>query len=67
MKSGIIYGNASCIDGVISRIEAELGEPCTAVATGGLAKVIIPYCKRDVILDDNLLLKGLQIIYDKNR
>ena len=66
MKSGIIYGNASCIDGVISRIEEELGEPCTAVATGGLAKVIIPYCKRDVILDDNLLLKGLQIIYDKN-
>ena len=67
MKSGIIYGNASCIDGVISRIEEELGEPCTAVATGGLAQVIIPYCKRDVILDDNLLLKGLQIIYDKNR
>ena len=67
MKSGIIHGNASCIDGLITRIEEELGEPCTTVATGGLAKVIIPYCKKDIILDDNLLLKGLQIIYEKNR
>ena len=58
MKSGIIHGNASCIDGLITRIEEELGEPCTTVATGGLAKVIIPYCKKDIILDDNLLLKG---------
>lgn len=65
MKSGIIHGNASCIDGLITRIEEELGEPCTTVATGGLAKVIIPYCKKDIILDDNLLLKGLQIIYEK--
>lgn len=67
MKSGVLHGNASCIDGLIERIEEELGEPCTAVATGGMAKVIVPYCKRKLILDDNLLLKGLQIIYEKNR
>lgn len=66
MKSGIIYHTASGIDGVIERIEAELGRPCTVVATGGNAGKIIPYCKRDIILDDTLLLKGLMIIYKKN-
>jgi len=39
----------------------------TAIATGGLSKKIVPYCKREVILDDDLLLKGLLIIYRKNR
>ena len=49
------------------RIEEELGKKCTVVATGGLAKVIVPFCKQKVILDDDLLLKGLRIIYDKNQ
>ncbi len=67
MKSGIIYGNASVVDGMIARIEEEIGKKATAVATGGLAKAIVPYCKKKVILDDNLLLKGLLIIYNKNK
>lgn len=67
MKSGIIHGNASVVDGMIMRIEEELGQKATVVATGGLAKAIVPHCKKDVILDDNLLLKGLLIIYNKNR
>jgi type III pantothenate kinase len=66
MKSGMLYGNASCIDGMIDRIEEELGYKTTVVATGGLSKVIVPYCKKKIILDDTLLLKGLKIIYDKN-
>lgn len=66
MKSGIIYGNASSFDGLIDRINEELGYDATVVATGGLAKVIVPYCKHDIILDNELLLKGLKIIYDKN-
>lgn len=66
MKSGIIYGNAAAIDGMIERIEAELGYQATIIATGGLASVIVRHCKRDIILDDELLLKGLKIIYDKN-
>lgn len=66
MKSGILYGNASCIDGMIDRIEEELGYHATVIATGGLAKSIIPFCKHEIILDDDLLLKGLKIIYDKN-
>lgn len=66
MKSGIIQGNASCIDGMIERIEEELGYSTTVIATGGLANVIIPYCKKKIIIDDKLLLKGLKVIYDKN-
>lgn len=73
MQSGIIYGNASCIDGMLDRVKEELisvggasEQDIKIVATGGLAKVIIPYCKNEIILDNNLLLKGLKIIYDKN-
>ena len=66
MRSGVIHGNAACIDGMIGRIEEELGQPATLVATGGLAKVIMPHCKREIFVDDDLLLKGLRIIYDKN-
>ena len=67
MKSGIINGSAAVVDGMIDRIEEEIGKKATAVATGGLAKAIVPYCRRKVILDDNLLLKGLLIIYNKNK
>lgn len=67
MKSGLIYGNASCIDGMIQRINKELGEKATVIATGGLAGCIIPYCMEDVIVDDALLLKGLKLIYQKNK
>ena len=67
MQSGVINGNAACLDGMIDRIEDELGKKCTAVATGGLAKLIVPFCRRNLILDDDLLLKGLRIIYDKNQ
>ena len=67
MRSGIIYGNAAMMDGCIERMEAELGEKATVVATGGLAPYVIPYCRRkDIIIDDNLLLKGLLILYRKN-
>lgn len=66
MKSGIVLGTASMMDGQIERIEDELGYSCKVVATGGLAKSIIPLCKRKVIIDDGLLLKGLDIIYHKN-
>lgn len=67
MKSGILYGNAAALDGLIERIEEELGQRTTIVATGGLAKFVIPFCKREIAIDDDLLLKGLKIIYDKNR
>lgn len=66
MRSGIIYSTASSIDGIIERMEEEIGEKCTVISTGGLAKTIIPYCRHDIIIDDLLLLKGLMIIYNKN-
>ena len=67
MKSGILYSAAYGMDGIIDGIEAELGEKVNVVATGGLAKVIVPMCKREIIIDDELLLKGLMEIYNKNK
>ena len=67
MKSGILYGSASMLDGILDRIEAELGMGVTAVATGGLAGKIVPLCRHEIVLDDDLLLRGLRYIYEKNR
>ena len=68
MRSGAIFGNASCIDGMVMRFKKELGlAPDTiTVATGGLAGVIIPHCESEIIVDKMLLMKGLKIIYDRN-
>lgn len=67
MKSGVIYSSAAAIDGIIDRLVEEMNGDVTVIATGGLAKKIVPFCRRKIILDDNLLLKGLEIIYRKNR
>lgn len=67
MKSGILYSTASSLDGIIDRIEEETGKKYTVVATGGLAGKVIPMCKKKIILDDELLLKGLLVIYNKNK
>ena len=67
IKSGILYGNAGAIDGIIDRFNEELGEKCTVIATGGLAKTVVPLCKSEIIIDEDLLLKGLMIIYEKNK
>ena len=67
MKSGIIYSSAAAIDGIIDRLQDELEGEATVIATGGLAEKIVPHCKREIILDDDLLLKGLAVIYRKNR
>ena len=67
MKSGIIYGNAATIDGIVDRIEAELSTEVNVIATGGLASKIFHHCRHKVIYDETLLLKGLAIIYEKNK
>ncbi len=68
MQSGAIYGHAALVDGLIDRVEEELGKPiASVVATGGLAGVIIPQCRRTIFVDENLMLDGLRIIYDKNK
>ena len=66
MKSGAVFGAASMLDGMIERIEAELGTTASVVATGGLARSVTPHCKHEIVCDDDLLLRGLGIIYNKN-
>ncbi|MDO5539622.1 MAG: type III pantothenate kinase [Eubacteriales bacterium] len=66
MQSGILYGNAACMDGVVQRIREQLGCEAPVVATGGMAKKVIPLCREKMAIDDELLLKGLKLIYDKN-
>ncbi len=66
MRSGIIYGNASLLDGMIDRFDEEMQTSLPVIATGGLAKTIVNHCKHDMIIDENLVLKGLNIIYNKN-
>lgn len=66
MKSGIILGTASMIDGMIDRYKEVLGEDAFVVATGGLASTIIPHCRREITVDDSLLSEGLYMIYKKN-
>ena len=67
MMNGIMHFTASGIDGMIERIEEELGYKCTVLATGGLSEIIVPLCRKQIIYDDDLLLKGLMIIYNKNK
>ena len=66
MKSGLVYGTAAMLDGLLDRIENELGETSAVVATGGLAREIITHCDRNILYDENLLLDGLREIYYKN-
>ena len=67
MKSGIVYGNAAMVDGMIDRIREEQGEDIPVYATGGLASVIVRHCRHEVTLDEDLVLKGLNILYNKNK
>ena len=67
MRSGMMFGTAAMIDGLVDRIEEELGHSSTLIATGGMAQFITPLCKRKIILEKDLLLKGLNLIYKKNK
>ncbi|MEE8885671.1 MAG: type III pantothenate kinase [Eubacteriales bacterium] len=74
MKSGIMYGSAGALDGIIDRYTEELkkngdlkdGDP-TVIATGGMGKIIAPFCRHKIILDEHLLLKGLWLIWKLNQ
>lgn len=67
MRSGIMMGAACMLDGMIERMEAELGYNTTVVATGGIAKFVLPLCKKDIIYDKDLLIKGLTALYRDNK
>ena len=66
MRSGLVLGTAATIDGILDRIEEELGYPCTVISTGGLSHIVTPHCRRSIIHDDQLLLKGMMLLYRKN-
>ena len=67
MRSGVIYGNASLIDGMIDRFAEALGGDISVYATGGLASTVVGYCKHRIAVDEELVLKGLNILYHKNK
>jgi type III pantothenate kinase len=67
MKSGVIFGHASLIDGMIDRINLELGEKLPVIVTGGYSTVITSHCNHEMTTDEYLVLKGLNIIYNKNK
>ncbi len=66
MQAGAVFGSAAMLDGLIDRVEEALGEPVTAIATGGLTGTVVPHCKRSIHYDPDLLLEGLNLLYHKN-
>ena len=67
MRSGIMMGAACMLDGMVARMEEELGYKTTVIVTGGIAKFVTPMCKTPVIYDKDLLVKGLAILYRENK
>ena len=66
MRSGIMLGVACMIDGMVERMEEELGQKTTVIMTGGIGKFIAPMCRRPMIYDKDLLVKGLVTLYMEN-
>ena len=67
MRSGIVYGNAAMMDSLLERVKDELKEDVTGIVTGGLGRLIYPYCKRKFIYEPELVLKGLWYIFERNK
>ena len=67
VQAGIVYGFASQVDGICTRLRSELGDELTTIATGGLASVIVGFTESIDVVDDLLTLKGLRLVYERNR
>ena len=67
IRAGVVWGTVCMIDGMIDRIEKEIGQKCHVIATGGLAKTIIKYCDHEIEIHENLILNGLCRIYERNK
>lgn len=67
MRSGIMLGAACMLDGMVERMERELGCKTTVVITGGIARFVAPLCKTPMIYDRDLVIKGLTALYRENR
>jgi type III pantothenate kinase len=67
IRSGMVYGFAGQVDGILGRIRDELGVEATTIATGGLASAITPFCHEIDEVDDLLTLTGLRLVWARNR
>jgi type III pantothenate kinase len=67
IQSGVVYGYAGQVDAIVARLREELGEEATAIATGGFAKAITPFCEQVDEVDDLLTLRGLKLVWERNR
>lgn len=67
MQSGCVLGSALLLDGLIDRMDAELGRKATVVATGGIAPVIAPACRHEMHMAADLILRGLAVLYEQNK
>lgn len=66
LRAGAVAGSAAMVDGLVSRIEEQLGKPATLLITGGMARVVEPLCRHPHIYDPDMLLKGLALLYERN-
>jgi type III pantothenate kinase len=66
IQSGVVYGYAGQVDAVLGRLREELGEEATAIATGGFASAIVPFCEQVDEVDDLLTLTGLKLVFERN-
>jgi type III pantothenate kinase len=67
LQSGLVYGFAGQVDGIVERIRAELGDTAPVIATGGLAELIAPHSRTIEKVDPLLTLDGLRLVWDRNR
>lgn len=66
VRSGVLLGAAAMVDGMVERMQKELGGDATVVATGGLAALVLPECQTSIQHEPALTLKGLAILYERN-
>jgi type III pantothenate kinase len=67
VQSGLLLGEAAMIDGLVRKIWAELGVTTPVIATGGLASLMAPLCETVTAVDEDLTLRGLRIVWERNR